>query len=170
MLPLPRKCAPRDAVGDVDLARAVHVLCVLHWFGGVAFVTSVVLPAVSRLPEPTLRLQMFETIEQRFAGQVRLSVPLAGASGLYLAERLDAWPRFIEPGGWYLAAMAIVWLLFMVVLFVLEPLVLHDWFARRALADPNRSFALASRLHWILLVAGTATAAGGVLGAHGFFA
>ena len=170
MIPMPRKRAPRDAVDDVDLVRVVHVLCVLHWFGGVAFVTAVVLPAVSRLPEPALRLQMFEMIEQRFAGQVRLSVPLAGASGFYLAERLDAWPRFIEPGGWYLAAMAIVWLLFMVVLFVLEPLVLHDWFARRALADPDSAFALASRLHWILLVAGTATAAGGVLGAHGFFA
>ena len=152
---------------DVTLARAVHVLSVLHWFGGVAFVTGVVLPAVSQLVEPARRLAMFEAIERRFARQVRVSVPLAGLSGAYMAERLDAWPRFIEPAGWWLAAMAIVWLLFMVVLFVLEPLVLHDWFARRALADPDGAFALASRLHWILLTAGTLTAAAGVLGAHG---
>jgi uncharacterized membrane protein len=152
---------------DVALARAVHVLAILHWFGGVAFVTTVVLPAVSRLAEPEHRLATFEAVERRFASQVRVSVPLAGLSGAYMAERLDLWPRFIEPAGWWLAAMAIVWLLFMAILFVLEPLVLHDWFARRALADPDGTFALVHRLHWILLAVGTATAAAGVLGSHG---
>ncbi len=151
----------------LTLARAVHVLSVLHWFGGVAFVTTVVLPAVARLAEPAERLATFEAIERRFAGQVRVSVPLAGLSGAWMAERLDAWPRFIEPAGWWLAAMALVWLLFMAILFVLEPLVLHDWFARQALADPDGTFALVSRLHWILLAVGTVTAGAGVLGAHG---
>jgi uncharacterized membrane protein len=152
---------------DVTLARAVHVLAVLHWFGGVAFVTSVVLPAVSRLAVPERRLEMFEAVERRFAAQVRVSVPLVGLSGAYMAERLDAWSRFVEPAGWWLAAMAIVWLLFMAILFVLEPLVLHDWFARRAIAEPEGAFALAGRLHWVLLAAGALTAAAGVLGAHG---
>jgi hypothetical protein len=55
----------------------------------------------------------------------------------------------------------------MAILFVLEPLVLHDWFARKALADPDGAFGLASRLHWILLSVGTVTAAAGVMGAHG---
>lgn len=152
---------------DVALARTVHVLSVLHWFGGVAFVTSVVLPAVSRLAEPAQRLALFEAIERRFARQVRISVPLAGLSGAYMAGRLDIWPRFIEPSSWWLTAMAAVWLLFMAILFVLEPLVLHDWFNRRALDDPDGTFALVQRLHWILLAAGTATAAAGVLGARG---
>jgi putative copper export protein len=31
-------------IDDVELARAVHVLCVAHWIGGVAFVTLVALP------------------------------------------------------------------------------------------------------------------------------
>jgi uncharacterized membrane protein len=152
---------------DVTIARAVHVLAVLHWFGGVAFVTSVVLPAVSRLAEPARRLALFEEIERRFARQVRISVPLAGVSGAYMAERLALWPRFIDPAAWWLMAMAFVWLLFMVILFVLEPLVLHDWFADRALADPDGTFALVQRLHWILLAAGAATAAAGILGARG---
>jgi uncharacterized membrane protein len=152
---------------DIAIARAVHVLAILHWFGGVAFVTTVVLPAVSRLAEPERRLATFEAVERRFAGQVRLSVPLAALSGAYMAERLHLWPRFVEPAGWWLAAMAIVWLLFMAILFVLEPLVLHDWFARRALADPDATFALVQRLHWILLAVGTVTAAAGVLGSHG---
>lgn len=152
---------------DISLARAVHVLAILHWFGGVAFVATVVLPTVSGLTEPARRLAMFEAVERRFAAQVRFTVPLAGLSGAYMAERLDLWPRFVEPAGWWLAAMAIVWLLFMAILFVLEPLVLHAWFTRRALADPDGSFALVRRLHWLLLAAGLVTAGAGILGAHG---
>lgn len=152
---------------DVTIARAVHVLAVLHWFGGVAFVTTVVLPAVSRLAEPARRLMLFEEIERRFARQVRVSVPLAGVSGAYMAERLDLWLRFIDPAAWWLMAMVFVWLFFMAILFVLEPLVLHDWFARRALADPDGAFVLAQRLHWILVVAGAATAAAAILGVRG---
>ena len=36
------------AMDDFILARAVHVLSVLLWIGGVAFVTTVLLPAVRR--------------------------------------------------------------------------------------------------------------------------
>ena len=33
-----------STIGDVEIARALHVLSVAHWIGGVAFVTLVVLP------------------------------------------------------------------------------------------------------------------------------
>ena len=66
---------------DVTIARAIHVLAVIHWMGGVAFV--------------------------------------------------------------------------------------RDWFYARALADPGGAFRLVQALHWVLLAAGAATAAAGVLGAHG---
>ena len=152
----------------ITLARAVHVLAVLHWIGGVAFVTTVILPSVASIAAPAERLALFETIEHRFSRQVRVSVPLAGLSGLYMVERLDLWRRFIEPGGWWLTAMALVWLLFMTVLFVLEPFLLRDWFHRRALADPGRAFADVQRAHRVLLFAGAVTAGAAVLGAHGF--
>ncbi len=151
---------------DVTIARAVHVLAVIHWMGGVAFVTAVVLPAVVVVPA-TRRLALFESVEQRFARQVRVSVPLAGISGFYMAERLDAWDRFLEPAGWWLAAMAALWLVFMAILFVVEPFVVRDWFHARALADPDGAFSLVQALHWILLSAGAVIAAAGVLGAHG---
>jgi uncharacterized membrane protein len=34
---------------DITLARAVHVLAVVHWMGGVAFVTLVILPAIAAI-------------------------------------------------------------------------------------------------------------------------
>lgn len=151
---------------DVTIARAIHVLAVIHWMGGVAFVTAIVLPAVTMAPVAQ-RLALFESVEQRFARQVRVSVPLAGATGFYMAERLDAWDRLFEPAGWWLGAMAALWLVFMAILFVIEPFVVRDWFHARALADPDGAFRLVQALHWVLLAAGAAIAAAGVLGTHG---
>lgn len=152
---------------DLTLARAVHVLAVIHWIGGVAFVTAVILPAIAAFEEPSRRLALFEAIEHRFSAQVKISVPVAGVSGAWMAWRLDAWDRFLEPAGWWLAAMALVWLLFMAILFVFEPLMLRGWFQRRAAADPAGTFRRVQRAHGVLLLAGAATAAAGVLGAHG---
>jgi uncharacterized membrane protein len=144
---------------DVTLARAVHVLAVIHWMGGVAFVTAVVLPE--------RKLALFEAVERRFSAQVKVSVPLVGLSGAYMAERLDIWHRFVEPAGWWLAAMALLWLLFMVILFVVEPLLARDWFERQSTNDPSGTIRLLQRAHWILLTAGAVVSAAAVLGAHG---
>jgi uncharacterized membrane protein len=153
---------------DVTIARAIHVLAVIHWMGGVAFVTLVVLPAVACAVDPARRLELFEAIERRFSAQVRVSVPLAGLTGAWMAERLDLWGRFLDPAAWWLGAMALVWLLFMAILFVIEPFILRESFRRRATADGASAFRLVQRAHWALLAAGTVAAAGGVLGAHGF--
>src|SRR5688572_17428514 len=106
---------------DVTIARALHIVAVVHWIGGVAFVTTVVLPAVSALTDPSRRLELFEAIEQRFSAQVKISVPVAGLTGAYMADRLDSWARFVTPDSWWLTAMAVVWIVFMVILFVIEP-------------------------------------------------
>jgi len=152
---------------DLTVARAVHVLAVIHWIGGVAFVTAVILPAIAAFEEPSRRLALFEAIEHRFSAQVKVSVPVAGLSGAWMAWRLDAWSRFLEPAGWWLTAMALVWLLFVAILFVVEPLLLRGWFHRRVAADPTGTFRWLQRAHVILLLAGMAVAAAGVLGAHG---
>ena len=152
---------------DLTLARAVHVLAVIHWIGGVAFVTAVILPAIAAFEEPSRRLALFEAIERRFSAQVKVSVPVAGLTGAWMAWRLDAWSRFLEPAGWWLAAMAFVWLLFMAILFVVEPLLLRGWFHHHATADAVGTFQRVQSAHAVLLLIGTAVAAAGVLGAHG---
>ena len=152
---------------DITIARAVHVLAVIHWIGGVAFVTAVVLPSAVAIAEPARRLAFFEAVESRFSAQVKVSIPLAGLSGAYMAERLDAWHRFVEPEGWWLSAMVLLWLLFMAILFVVEPYVARDRFHRRVLADPDGTFRLVQRAHWVLLVAAAVVTTAAVLGAHG---
>ena len=43
---------------DFAIARALHVLAVLIWIGGVAFVTLVLLPACRALSEPAGQLDL----------------------------------------------------------------------------------------------------------------
>lgn len=153
---------------DLALARALHVLAVLLWIGGVAFVTTVLLPAIRReLPEAE-RVAFFERVEGRFAAQARATTLVAGVSGLWLVGRLELWDRFLDPGSWWMHAMVLTWLVFTAMLFVLEPLVLHRWLRGRAGRDPAGTFDLVLRLHRALLALGLVTLLGAVVGSHGW--
>ena len=154
-------------VDVITIARALHVAAIVHWIGGVAMVTLVILPAIRRNAPPEQRLPLFEAIEGRFAGQARISTLIAGLSGLYMTHQMNAWDRFLEPGFWWMHAMVAVWLIFTLMLFVAEPLFLHRWFHERAAAEPERTFWLVQRLHWVLLSLSAVTVAAAVLGAHG---
>src|SRR5215510_14048321 len=116
---------------DLIAARALHVLAVVFWIGGVAMVTTVLLPAVRRLRTPAERVVFFEDLEHSFAAQSRVTTLLAAASGFYLVHRLDLWGRFLRPEYWWMHAMVAVWAVFTLMLFVLEPL-LHRRLAARA--------------------------------------
>ena len=152
---------------DLVVARVLHVLGVVLWIGGVAMVTTILLPAVRRLQDPAERLKTFESFEHRFAWQARVTTLITGLSGFYLLWRLDLWWRFQEPSFWWMHGMVLVWLLFTLVLFGLEPLVLRALFARQAMEQPERAFAIVARMHWLLLSLSLLTVAGAVAGSHG---
>lgn len=154
---------------DLALARALHVVALIHWIGGVAMVTLVLLPGLLRTVPAAERLQLFAAIEGRFAAQARISTLVAGLSGAWMLHRLDAWDRFTDLRFWWLHAMVAIWAIFTMVLFVAEPLFLHRWFHERATRDPDGTFRLVLRLHVVLLTLSAATVTAGVLGAHGAF-
>jgi uncharacterized membrane protein len=150
---------------DVAIARAVHVLAIVVWIGGVAMVTTVLLPNARGSPSG---YALFEMAERRFAGEARIATLVAGASGFYMVVRLDLWERFGMIEYWWMAAMLGLWLLFTLVLFVAEPWFLARWFRRRAAADPLAALNLAQRFHWVLLALSLVTIFGAVAGSHGF--
>jgi uncharacterized membrane protein len=152
---------------DIAIARGLHVLAVVVWIGGVAMVTSVILPAVRRLSSPEERIALFEKIEGRFAIHARIATALAAMTGLYMVYRLDLWERFLDLSHWWMHAMVAIWGVFTLVLFVLEPLVLHRWFNERARRDPDGTFRLVQRFHWVLLTVSLATTFFAVAGSHG---
>jgi uncharacterized membrane protein len=152
---------------DFAFALAIHVLSVVLWIGGVAMVTTVILPAARLLDGATQQFAFFDAVERRFTRQARLLTLLAGASGLYMVHRLRLWPAFLDPAYWWLDAMVAVWLVFAAMLFVAEPLFFHRRLAARVKNDPERAFTLLARLHWALLILSLLTIAAAVAGGHG---
>jgi uncharacterized membrane protein len=155
-------------VDDVTVARALHVLAVVLWIGGVGFVTTVMLPALRLLKSGEERLAFFDALERRFASQARITTVLAGLTGLYMLVRLDLWDRFLVASFWWMHAMVSVWLLFTLMLFVAEPVFFHRWLLLRATTAPEATFRLVERLHRFLLTLSIITVLGAVAGSHGF--
>ncbi len=152
---------------ELTVARALHVLGVVLWIGGVGFVTTVLLPAVERMKTPEERVAFFEAIEGRFAWQARGTTLLVGATGFYITAAWDLWDRFHDMAFWWMHAMVFVWLVFSLMLFVAEPLFLHRWFHQQAERNPERTFRLIRYLHWVLLTISLVTVLGAVAGSHG---
>jgi uncharacterized membrane protein len=150
------------------LARVLHVLGVVLWIGGVAFVTTVLLPALRDVEEPARRLETFERLEGRFAFQARIVTLVTGLTGFYLLHYLDAWDRYLRPEYWWIPLMTLVWAAFTLVLFVLEPLFLHRWFREKATAEPDRAFRVAQAMHIVLLSLSLLAVFGAVAGSHGW--
>jgi uncharacterized membrane protein len=152
---------------DVAIARALHVLAVVIWIGGVAMVTMVILPVILRGELGTDRIQTFEAIERRFAWPARIAILVVGLTGFYMIQRLDLWGRFTTAEFWWMHAMVGLWLFFAILLFVAEPLIIHRRFRVRAEENPAAAFALLYRAHWLLLALGLITIFGAVAGSHG---
>ena len=152
---------------DVVVALALHVLAVIHWIGGLAFVTLVLLPLAKLRLTGAESLTLFNSLERRFAAQVRFSIPLAGVTGLWMTYRMELWGRFADPHFWWMSAMLGLWLVFMLIVFMLEPL-LHERFQQQARVDPASTLRRITRLHTFLLALAALTVLGAVSGARGF--
>lgn len=152
---------------DFTLARVLHVVAVLFWIGGVAFVTLVVMPAIRSGNAADERLAAFRRIESGFAPQARWWVLLAGASGFWMVWRADLWSRFADIRYWWMHAMVLVWALFTLMLFVAEPLALHRRMDNSS--TPEADFRRMEWGHRLLLALSLVAVIGAVGGAHGLF-
>ena len=153
---------------ELAFARALHVIGVVVWIGGVAMVTTVAIPALQSGQLGADRLRAFEALERRFVWQARAAVVLVGLTGFYMVAELDLWDRFQWFAFWWMHAMVCVWLIFAFVLFVGEPLLLHRWFSDWAAKSPDAAFAWLRRAHIVLLVLSLVTVFGAVAGSHGW--
>ena len=152
---------------DLTIARVVHVVAVLMWIGGVAFVTTVAMPAIRRQYDAPARLSAFHNLESGFSWQAKIWVLLAGASGFWMTWRADMWSRFTDMQYWWMWAMLLIWTIFAVMLFVLEPLFLHKRMARSP--SPEKDFRRMEIVHRVLLAGSIVATIGAVGGVHGLW-
>jgi uncharacterized membrane protein len=148
------------------LAIAVHLLAVLWWIGGLAFVTLVLLPAL-RAELGDDPHQLLAAVEHRFAPQARLAILLTGASGGYLLWRTGSWHWLSLAQFWWLDAMVGYWLLFVAMLFVIEPLGLLQRLIFAG-CDPTTAWWRFHTLHAVLLGLAMIIIAVGAASSHGF--
>jgi len=153
----------------ITLARVVHVLAVVLWIGGVAMVTTVIIPAIKKMKSKEEQIETFEKIEGRFALQAKITTFLTGLTGFYMLYYLNAWDRYFDYRFWWVHAMTLVWILFSLVLYILEPLVLHRLFKKYAMKNPGKTFNFMHKAHWFLLILSLITTAGAVGGSHGWY-
>lgn len=151
------------------LARVLHILAVVLWIGGVSMVTTVIIPAIKRLSAKEEQIETFERIEGRFSLQAKVTTLITAITGFYMLHVLNAWNRLLDPRFWWIHAMILVWLLFTIVLFVLEPFFLHKIFRKYANQDPAKAFRIMHRAHWVLLLFSLITIFGAVAGSHGWY-
>ncbi|MCP4125321.1 MAG: hypothetical protein GY751_26610 [Bacteroidetes bacterium] len=153
----------------LTFARILHVLAVILWIGGVAMVTTVIIPAIKRMKNKEDQISTFEQIEGRFAFQAKITTLITGITGFYMLHHLNAWNRYLDHRFWWIHAMTLIWIIFTVVLFILEPLVLHKKFKEYSEKNPGKTFGFLHRFHWVLLLLSLITVVGAVAGSHGWY-
>ena len=149
-------------------ARVLHVLGVVLWIGGVAMVTTVLLPTLTRMQSATEAMAFFDRFKRQFAAQSRFSTLAVGLSGFYMVYVLDAWQRFTQWQYWWMHTMVLIWLLFSVMLFVMEPRGRRQSVSTPVQSVSSETFIRIQRKHLGLLILSLITIAGAVAGSHGW--
>ncbi|SFE75010.1 hypothetical protein [Nitrosomonas sp. Nm166] len=150
-------------------ARILHVLGVILWIGGVAMVTTVLLPILARMKPAAEAMDFFAQFRRRFAAQARFSTLFVGVTGFYMVYLLDAWQRFTQWQYWWMHAMILIWLLFSIMLFVMEPRGRRQQVSASIQKNISaETFARIQRKHLTLLLLSLITIAGAVAGSHGW--
>ncbi len=151
----------------LEIGRIIHILGVVFWIGGVAMVTTIILPAIKKFKSPEDRVEFFEKVERRFQIQARITTMATGLSGFYMISKLHAWNRFLDSSYWWMWAMVIVWLIFTLMLFVFEPFILKNKMIEKAKTDPEGAFKKIQTMHAHLLWISLLTIIAAVAGSHG---
>jgi len=149
------------------VGRILHVIGVVLWIGGVAFIATILLPVLRGMTEPAKSLALFSAIEGRFKTQAKIVTLITGLSGFFMLNWIDGWERYRDPSFWWLDLMTFIWFLFTLILFVVEPLLLKRGVHTAAIRDPARAMRVANRMLLILTALSLIAILGAILGVHG---
>jgi len=150
----------------IPLLIAVHVLGVVIWIGGVAFVTMTVFPMILRMESSLEKVMFFQGVEHRFAKIAKLSVAIVGLTGAWLLYLTGEWKILFKLSGVGPTLMLIVWAFYVLVL-LFEGRLFKAIFKGEAQQDTAKIFVAMSIFHWVVLGLSLLAVAVGVWAAHG---
>jgi len=141
------------------IALIIHVLSIVIWIGGVAFVTLVTFPMILRMEKSLEMVMVFQGVEHRFGKIAKVMVILAGLSGLYLLS-----VKGFSAGVWI---MIVLWVVYAALLFGLEKMIFQKLFSRPGeQADMKTVFNMLQAFHWVVLGLSLSAIAAGIWAGH----
>ncbi|GAB4544813.1 MAG: hypothetical protein Fur0020_14040 [Thermodesulfovibrionia bacterium] len=149
------------------IALIVHVLSIVIWIGGVAFVTMIVFPMIQRTQGSLEQVMMFQGIEHRFSRIAKWMIGLSGITGIYMLYERD-FSFLITPSGIHVWLMIIVWGFYASLIFFLEKLLFKRLFSKPSgeQLETREVFFRLQVFHWVVLILSLSAIAAGVWGGH----
>ena len=157
-----------------SIMHIIHLMAVVLWIGSLGFVTAVILPMVLNNPDALGKVLLFRGVERRFARAAKALNLVTGLSGFVMVF-IMGWHRiiFTRPGI-PLLVMTLIWLLWFVMLFGLEPVIIKrmlEKMAREAEGggglEIDAVFRRMKGMHWFLLLLSLVAVASGAVFVHG---
>jgi uncharacterized membrane protein len=128
----------------------LHVLAVVIWIGGVAFVTAIVFPVLGRMEDSMAKVSFFMGFEKRFQFLAKIMVIIAGATGILLFFERGGFGSLTNTEALLLGYKFLVWVLYFALLFGAEKRLMAT------LISPNtpveKAFGRLTLFHWVVLI------------------
>lgn len=150
----------------LQILLAIHVLSIVIWIGGVAFVTLVVFPMITRMEGSLEQVLMFQGVEHRFARIAKLMVAISGITGLILLYYTRGFGALFSMGGIGPTIMLIVWAFYLLIL-LFEARLFKVIFRGGAQKDTKKVFYRLTVFHWVVLGLSLLAVGVGVWAGHG---
>jgi uncharacterized membrane protein len=150
----------------IPIVEAIHVVSVVIWIGGVAFVTMVVFPMILRMENSLEKVLFFQGVEHRFAKIAKAMVAVAGITGFWLLYLTDEWRILFTLRGIGPTLMLIVWAVYLLIL-LFEAKLFKIIFKGEAQQDTSKIFYRLTVFHWFVLGLSLLAVLVGVWAGHG---
>ncbi len=150
----------------IGILTALHVLGVVIWIGGVAFVTMIVFPMILRMENSLEKVLFFQGVEHRFAKIAKAMVALVGITGVALLIMTGEWRAIFSKAGIGPTVMLIVWTLYVLIL-LFEARLFKFIFKGEAQHATNKVFYTLTVFHWFVMGISLLAVFIGVMAAHG---
>lgn len=146
----------------------IHVIGIVIWIGGVAFVTIIVFPMIMRMEGSFEKMLFFQGVEHRFAKIAKTCVVIVGITGFWLLYLAHEWGILFTKGAIGPTLMLIVWTVYLLIL-TFEGRLFKLIFKGEAQQDTARIFFRLTVFHWVVLVLSLTAVGVGVWSGHGGF-
>lgn len=152
----------------IPLITALHMVTIVLWIGGVAFVTINIFPILLTMEDSLEKVMLFQRVENKFARQARFYAWTAGITGAILLYLTGEYKMLFSINGIGGTVMLIVWFIYTFIL-TFEKRIFKVLFSQPERLDTARIFKRLNIFHWFVLGLSLVAVFIGVLSGHGGF-